>query len=72
MTVPTNRDLTDKPSSQGRKYLGIKFECCDVYQRVYFNEKQKMYIGRCPRCLKRVKIAVDSEKGTSHRFFRAE
>lgn len=63
--------MSETPQEK-RKYLGIKFDCCGAYARVYFNETQKAYLGRCPRCCKQVKILVDKNKGTTSRFFTAE
>lgn len=59
-------------NQEKRKYLGIKFDCCGVYSRVYFNDRLKAYLGRCPKCLRQLKILVDKEKGTNHRFFVAK
>jgi len=54
-----------------RPWLGIRFDCCGVYQRVYRNESDTAYVGRCPRCLAVVRIHV-GPSGTPQRFFRAE
>ena len=53
-----------------RKYLGILFECCNVYTRVYKNAAGTHYVGFCPKCLKRVSLRI-GKGGTSQRFFRA-
>ena len=53
-----------------RKYLGIKFECCGVYARIYQNKEGTAYVGRCPKCLRPIKIKI-GEGGTNNRFFRA-
>lgn len=53
----------------GRKYIGIVYECCQVYQRVYINRTNTAYEGRCPKCLRRAKIRIGFG-GTSQRFFR--
>ena len=47
-----------------RKYLGIYFECCNVYGRVYQNNDKTAYSGFCPRCMRRVSIKV-GEGGTN-------
>ena len=52
-----------------RQFLGIWFECCRVYGRLYKNKAGTMYTGRCPRCLRSVRVRV-GEGGTNQRFFR--
>lgn len=54
-----------------RPYVGILFECCGVYARVYRDPKAREYRGRCPRCLRTVRLRVGAE-GTSQRLFRAQ
>ena len=53
-----------------RQFLGVMFECCHVYGRIYKNKTGTYYEGKCPRCLKVVRIAI-GEGGTSTRFFKA-
>ena len=53
-----------------RKYLGILFECCNVYTIVYKNAAGTHYVGFCPKCLKRVSLRI-GKGGTNQRFFRA-
>jgi len=63
-------DDTNKP--QKRQFLGVWFECCHAYGRLYKNKEGTMYRGRCPKCLRWVKVPIDinSEKATNRRFFR--
>ena len=51
-----------------KKFLGLKFTCCGVYARVYVNRDGTAYEGRCPKCLKTVKLKI-GEGGTDNRFF---
>ncbi len=54
-----------------RRWLGVRFDCCRVYHRVYKNAAGNAYAGRCPKCYREVTILV-GPAGTSSRFFRAE
>ncbi|MBT4097304.1 MAG: hypothetical protein HOC05_00990 [Gemmatimonadetes bacterium] len=56
--------------AESRKYLGIHFQCCNVYVRAYIDKQGKKYTGQCPRCHKRVDVKV-GEGGTNARFFNA-
>lgn len=53
-----------------RPYIGILFECCGVYARVYRRIGERVYHARCPRCLRAVHVHV-APHGTSDRLFRA-
>jgi hypothetical protein len=72
-------DAAGKPSAGGRtgpgeddrgKFLGVQFECCGVYSRVYKNRAGDAYEGRCPRCMKRVSVGIGPDGGSA-RFFTA-
>lgn len=55
----------------GRPWVGIRFDCCGVYTRVYRNPEGTHYLGHCPRCLKKVRLSV-GPGGIASRFFTAE
>ncbi len=56
--------------AEKKKFLGILFECCNVYRRVYINKEKNAYEGRCPKCGGEVRVLIGSE-GTDARIFRA-
>lgn len=62
-------DSAERPAGP-RRYIGILFECCGVYARVYRQPDQMMYEGRCPKCLCTVRVRVGKD-GVATRIFRA-
>jgi hypothetical protein len=60
----------DSAASGGRPWLGILFDCCGVYSRVYRDANGRGYAGRCPSCLKKISLRV-GPGGTDARFFVA-
>jgi hypothetical protein len=71
-------DLSSEPPRPGKNasgpggadYLGVRFECCGAYARVYRNRAGDAYEGRCPKCLKPIRFEI-GPGGTSSRFFTA-
>ena len=57
-----------QPADAARRFVGIQFNCCDVYTRVYINREKTAYVGHCPKCAKRVRLAI-GPGGTDSRFF---
>lgn len=70
--MPTDNPFAPapQPKTGPRPYLGIYFECCRVYARVYRRPDQPQYVARCPRCLRAAKIRVGPD-GKSGRMFIA-
>jgi len=67
---PSRPSPRDQGPAAPRPWVGIRFECCGLYARVYRNRDGTRYEGRCPRCLRQVSLRVGPD-GTSARFFRA-
>ena len=70
VTLPDDRPPAGEADGP-RPWVGIRFDCCGVYTRVYRNREGTVYHGRCPRCLKTVTLRV-GEGGTDARFFIAD
>lgn len=61
----------EEANNSEKKFLGVMFDCCNVYGRLYKNQQGTHYQGRCPRCMRTVRVKI-GEGGTSQRFFRAQ
>jgi hypothetical protein len=73
VSTPEGEFVVNGSDSEGtapRPWVGIQFECCGVYARVYRAPEAKFYESRCPRCGLPVKLRVGPD-GVSTRFFRA-
>ena len=68
---PPEADRSSERELRLRPWLGIRFDCCGVYTRVYRNPEGTAYQGCCPRCLRKVRLRIGPE-GTDARFFLAE
>ncbi len=53
-----------------RPFLGIYFQCCRIYARIYKHANGRCYSGRCPRCLATVTMPV-GDGGSAQRQFIA-
>ena len=65
-----DQESQSEQTAPSRKWIGINFECCGSYARIYPNKEGTAYEGACPRCLRKVLIRI-GPGGTSHRLFRA-
>ncbi len=69
VSVPETRADTSRVSSSAdRPFLGVRFNCCQVYARIYINSDRTHYTGACPRCAKPVCFRIGNG-GTNQRFF---
>lgn len=59
-----------KPSRPEQPYLGVHFDCCGVYTRIYKNKEGTKYVGWCPRCMRKLEVRC-GEGGSDQRMFRA-
>jgi hypothetical protein len=74
ISAPEPPEQSEEPvlpeQKKQRKFIGVKFNCCGIYIRIYINKEGTLYEGRCPKCFRPVKFKV-GEGGTDHRFFEA-
>ena len=68
--LPQQQESSLPEKKEQRKFIGVKFNCCNIYVRIYANKEGTAYEGRCPKCFRPVKFKI-GEGGTDHRFFEA-
>ena len=65
--TPPASDSLDRPPHP-RAWLGILFNCCHTYGRIYRNREGTEYVGRCPACGHIVRAGI-GPGGSSRRIF---
>lgn len=65
-----SNDKTAGAHGVGKRFIGVKFYCCQVYARIYINNEGTEYEGRCPGCLRKISVKI-SKDGVNCRFFSA-
>lgn len=72
LDVYDDHNAPDAAGADGaaRPYIGVLFECCGIYARVYRHADTPQYEGRCPRCLRPLRVRV-GRNGVAARIFRA-
>ena len=62
--------MQDSPTKDTpRRFVGIMFDCCNIYGRLYLSKQRTAFEGRCPRCYRQVSVPA-SENGVDARFLR--
>lgn len=57
-----------RSKQSGEPFLGMQFNCCRIYTRIYRNREKTAYEGRCPKCARKVLVPIGSG-GSGSRFF---
>ena len=67
---PIRSGSSDGAAAEPRPFLGIHFECCGIYGRIYRDANFRVYRGRCPKCMRSLEIPI-GQGGRAGRFYRA-
>jgi len=51
-----------------RPFVGVQFDCCGTYSRIYRNAAETAYVGNCPRCARKIELKI-GPGGSSSRFY---
>lgn len=68
--LDVSTDAAGPGPAPARPFVGVRFDCCGVYTRIYLNQAGDAYEGRCPRCVRAIRFDV-GPGGTQARFFSA-
>lgn len=52
-----------------KSFIGILCAHCNAYFRIYKDASGRLYVGRCPKCLRYARAVVDAKNGQKRRFF---
>jgi len=63
--------MPEEKDKKQSNYLGIMFNCCNIYGRIYKNKDKTAYVGHCPKCMRPIRVKI-GEGGTDTRFFNAQ
>jgi len=70
LDADTDGERSAPVSDGARRWVGVRFDCCGVYLRIYRNRAGTAYEGTCPHCGRRVSVRIGPD-GTRARLFRA-
>jgi len=54
---------------RNRQFVGIIFDCCRKYGRLYVNDDGTAFEGHCPRCYRKVRVPI-AEDGVAATFLQ--
>jgi hypothetical protein len=63
--------MGEQTTAKVRPYVGVRFECCRLYSRIYREPEVLEYRGRCPKCYREISVRVDPYNGKPSKFLIA-